>query len=398
MNLPKKALFVSLFFLFAHQAVALDFVKGNLIDTAISEDFSGYSSWTPNGHVILRGEDSLQVWNGDLSLCEYTLPVESWEKVQLTNDLLINAKGNTAYIWDIATGSLRAVLPHPAHVTSLAVDPEKKTLAAACWDQRVYLWDLKKGSLLQTLVPKSLKNYDPSDLSIFVTFSDDGQYICSAGELGEVNVWEKKRKKYTYKVRLPLTHYKDWTYSADFNPESTILVTTHRDSLAVFWDIKTGEEILNFDAEQDRFTDAFYWKDLFFLEFTPRTKSPYGGYEYHQSIWQVFSADSLNYQVGSENSLWSKHGYHHSFSPNGKTILSRKPRSGFPPFDSDSTVYIWDTERWEPIQTIHSSTGSIRSFEYSPDGHHILTSTKQEVIIRNSASLTIVARRRKPIF
>ena len=398
MNLPKKALFASLFFLFAHQAVALDFVKGNLIDTAISEDFSGYSSWTPSGHVILRGEDSLQVWRGDLSRCEFTLPVESGEKVQLTHDLLINVNGDTAYIWDIATGNLRAVLPHPAYVASLAVDPEEKILAAACWDQRVYLWDLKKGSLLQTMVPKSLKNYDPSDLSILVTFSDDGQYICSAGELGEVNVWEKKRKKFTHKVRLSLTHYKDWTYSADFNSESTILVTTHRDSLAVFWDVKTGEEILNFDAEQDRFIDAFYWKDLLFLEIIPRQKSPFGGYAHNQPMWHVFSADSLNYQVGSENSLWRKHGYHLSFSPNGKTILSRKPRSGFPPFDSDSTVYIWDTELWEPIQTIHSSTGSIRSFEYSPDGHHILTSTKQEVIIRNSASLTIVARRRKPVF
>jgi len=157
MNLPKKALFVSLFFLFAHQAVALDFVKGNLIDTAISEDFSGYSSWTPNGHVILRGEDSLQVWKGDLSLCEYTLPVESWEKVQLTNDLLINAKGDTAYIWDIATGSLRAVLPHPAHVASLAVDPKEKTLAAACGDQRVYLWDLKMGPYCKLWSPSQLK-------------------------------------------------------------------------------------------------------------------------------------------------------------------------------------------------------------------------------------------------
>ena len=398
MNLPKKALFASLFLLLADQALAFNFFNGSHGDTTISEDFSGNSSWTPNGHVILRGEDSLQIWKGDLSLCEYTLPVESWEKVQLTNDLLINAKGDTAYIWDIATGSLRAVLPHPAYVASLAVDPEKKTLAAACWDQRVYLWDLKKGSLLQTLVPKSLKNYDPSDLSILVTFSHDGRYICSAGELGEVNIWEKKRKKFTHKVRLPLTHLKDWTYSADFNSESTILVTTHRDSLAVFWDIKTGEEILNFDAEQDRYTDAFYWKDLLFLEFIPRQKSPYGGFAHNQPIWHVFSADSLNYQVGSENSLGRKHGYHLSFSPNGKTILSRKPRSGFPPFDSDSTVYIWDTELWEPIQTIHSSTGSIRSFEYSPDGHHILTSTKQEVIIRNSASLTIVARRRKPIF
>jgi len=398
MNLPKKVLFASLFFLFAHQAAALDFINGTRSDTAISEDFSGNSSWTPDGRVILRGEDSLQVWKGDLSLCEYTLPVESWEKVQLTKDLLITAKRDTTYIWDIATGSLRAVLSHPAHVASLAVDPKEKTLAAACWDQRVYLWDLKKGSLLQTLVPKSLKNYDPSDLSILVTFSDDGQYICSAGELGEVNVWEKKRKKYTHKVRLPLTHLKDWTYSADFNSESTILVTTHRDSLAVFWDIKTGEEKLTFDAEQDRYTDAFYWKDFLFLEFIPRQKSPYGGYAHNQPMWHVFSADSLNYQVGSENSLWRKHGYHLSFSPNGKTILSRKPRSGFPPFDSDSTVYIWDTEHWEPIQTIHSSTGSIRSFEYSPDGHHILTSTKQEVIIRNSASLTIVARRRKPIF
>lgn len=124
----------------------------------------------------------------------------------------------------------------------------------------------------------------------------------------------------------------------------------------------------------------------------------YGGYEYHPSVWHVFSADSLKYRVGSENSLWKQHGHHLSFSPNGKTVLTRKPRSGFTPFDSDSTVYVWDTELWKPIQKIHSNSGSIRSFEYSPDGHHILTSTKQEVIVRNSASLTIVARRTKTNF
>ena len=397
MNFPKKALFVSLFFLFAHQAVAFDFVKGNLIDTAISEDFSGYSSWTPNGQVILRGEDSLQVWKGDLSLCEYTLPVESWEKVQLTNDLLINAKGDTAYIWDMTTGSLRAVLPHPAYIASLAVDPEKKTLAAACWDQRVYLWDLKKESLIQTLVPCLVEKYEASDITITVTFSDDGQFICSAGELGEVNIWEKKRKKYEHKVRLPLTHYEDWTYSADFKAESTILITTHRDSLAVFWSVRTGEKLTHLDAKIHRYTDAFYWNDLLFLEFTPRTKSPYGGYQYHPSVWEVYSED-FTYLMGPEDPLWRKNGNQLSFSPDGETILSKAPYRGFTPFDSDSIVYIWDTKHWEPIETIHSSTGSIRSFEYSPDGHHILTSTKQEVIIRNSASLTIVARRRKLIF
>ena len=397
MNLPKKALFASLFFLFTHQAVAFDFVKGNLIDTAISEDFSGYSSWTPNGHVILRGEDSLQVWKGDLSLCEYTLPVESWEKVQLTNDLLINAKGDTAYIWDMTTGSLRAVLPHPAYIASLAVDPEKKTLAAACWDQRVYLWDLKKESLIQTLVPCLVEKYEASDITITVTFSDDGQFICSAGELGEVNIWEKKRKKYEHKVRLPLTHYEDWTYSADFKAESTILITTHRDSLAVFWSVRTGEKLTHLDAKIHRYTDAFYWNDLLFLEFTPRTKSPYGGYQYHPSVWEVYSED-FTYLMGPEDPLWRKNGNQLSFSPDGETILSKAPYRGFTPFDSDSIIYIWDIKHWEPIETIHSSTGSIRSFEYSPDGHHILTSTKQEVIIRNSASLTIVARRRKLIF
>jgi len=397
MNLPKKVLFVSLFLLFAHQAVALDFVKGNLIDTAISEDFSGYSSWTPNGNVILRCEDSLQVWNGDLSLCEYTLPVESWEKVQLTNDLLINAKGDTAYIWDIATGSLRAILPHPAYVASLAVDPEEKILAAACWDQRVYLWDLKKESLIQTLVPCLVEKYEATDITITVTFSDDGQFICSAGELGEVNIWEKKRKKYEHKVRLPLTHYEDWTYSADFNSESTILITTHRDSLAVFWSATTGEKLTHLDAKTHRYTDALYWNDLLFLEFTPRTKQPYGGYEYHPSVWEVYSED-FTYLMGPEDSLWRKNGNQLSFSPDGETILSKAPYRGFSPFDSDSIVYIWDIKHWEPIETIHSSTGSIRSFEYSPDGHHILTSSKQEVIVRNSASLTIVARRRKPIF
>ena len=102
--------------------------------------------------------------------------------------------------------------------------------------------------------------------------------------------------------------------------------------------------------------------------------------------------------MGPEDSLWRKNGNQLSFSPDGETILSKAPYRGFSPFDSDSIVYIWDTKHWEPIETIHSSTGSIRSFEYSPDGRHILTSSKQEVIIRNSASLTIVARRRKPIF
>lgn len=398
MNLVKQTFFACIIFLHANQTQAVIDFNENLSDTVISENFLGKSLWTPNGHIILRGENSLQVWQGDLSLCEYSLPIGSWEEVQFTEELLINSRGDTAFVWDLASGKFKFALPHPEYIASMTIDRSSEILATGCWDQRIYLWDLDKGSLVQTLVPKSVKNYDPSDISILVTFNDDGQYLCSAGELGEVNVWEKKGRKYIHKVRLPLTHYIDWTYSANFNSESTILVTTHRDSLAVFWDVETGEEVLNFDAEFDRHTDAFFWKDLLFLEITPRTKSPYGGYEYHPSVWHVFSEDSLKYQVGSENSLWKQHGHHLSFSPNGKTVLTRKPRSGFPPFDSDSTVYVWDTELWKPIQKIHSNSGSIRSFEYSPDGHHILTSTKQEVIVRNSASLTIVARRTKANF
>jgi WD40 repeat protein len=48
-------------------------------------------------------------------------------------------------LWDAATGQLREEQPlkHVGSVTALSITPDVRTLAAAAWDPRVLLWDLR---------------------------------------------------------------------------------------------------------------------------------------------------------------------------------------------------------------------------------------------------------------
>ena len=95
-------------------------------------------------------------------------------------------------IWDVAAGKERFSLPkQPNAIHSLAVSKDGNTLALACQDRTIKLWDLPSRQLRAVLLGHTREVNA-------VTFSHDGKLLLSASApishwyvtSGEVKIWK----------------------------------------------------------------------------------------------------------------------------------------------------------------------------------------------------------------
>lgn len=87
-------------------------------------------------------------------------------------------------VWDLAAGKATHTLRHGAAVNDLAVSPDgRRALTAGFGDNKVKLWDLKAGALVET--------YDGHVGAVLgVAFSDDGRRAASSDSVCCVRVWK----------------------------------------------------------------------------------------------------------------------------------------------------------------------------------------------------------------
>src|SRR5207244_12905364 len=90
-------------------------------------------------------------------------------------------------IWDAVSGELRKRIEHPAVVYGVAFAADSITLATACFDGSVRLWDAKTGAERASFKANTEPVY-------CVAFSRGGAFLASAGYDQPIRRWDVPKR------------------------------------------------------------------------------------------------------------------------------------------------------------------------------------------------------------
>jgi len=127
--------------------------------------------------------------------------------------------------------NLSADKGHKSYVTGLAITPDGSVAISSGLDKAVYLWDIKKGKLLQELEDSSSAEY------VSASVSADAQSAAAGGGDGVVRVWDVAKKRLKY--RLTRKNSEQY-WSTTFSPDGKILATGDTQQITL-WDMNTGK-------------------------------------------------------------------------------------------------------------------------------------------------------------
>src|SRR5262249_34321872 len=99
-------------------------------------------------------------------------------------------------LWDTATGKqLNTLVGHQERVTAVAVAPGGKVGATAGWDHGIRLWDAHTGKDLRRLdgTPNEKLLFGISKAVRDLIFSPDGKLLAAAGYENKVWLWDLKK-------------------------------------------------------------------------------------------------------------------------------------------------------------------------------------------------------------
>lgn len=161
------------------------------------------------------------------------------------------------WLYDARTGKELALLPGHREgfstsvfsgvggtlaVNTLAFSPEGKMLVSASELGTIWLWDLKTGHLLTTLMEHEAavdELFVGLDNKIGLAFSPNGTLLASGGEDGAIMLSEVSTKPNSFILKGHHT----WRVKAlVFSPDGRYFVSGSRDNSIRVWDVETGME------------------------------------------------------------------------------------------------------------------------------------------------------------
>ena len=159
--------------------------------------------------------------------------------------IVTSSNDATARIWDVATGSVVAVLeghcqtsrdfgPYGCAVTSAAFSPDGLRIVTASSDRTARVWDagtVKSIAVLEGHCPSERENANIECIVNRAAFSPDGLRIATASSDKTVRVWDLAKGK-TIAV---LEGHADRVFRAAFSPDGSRIITASSDGTARVW-------------------------------------------------------------------------------------------------------------------------------------------------------------------
>ncbi len=310
---------------------------------------------------------------------------------------------NEAYLYDVATGRLDAVLSgHSAPVTSLAYRPDGKQVASSGNDQTIRLWDPATGRQSALLRPETAPSN--GERAPFVVYNSDGSRIASTAGLGlgdtqyapagTSRLWDAV----TAKEIAVLAKWQERGRPVAFSPDGKRVAVGSREfvhlcdaitgrSLAVLgphskpvaslayspdgkriasttavgasavhlWDGESGKEVAVLRGHTDMVTSVL---------FSPDGSRLVSGCEYPDNtarLWDAATGGLLAVLAGHKNSIITV-----AFSPDGNQVATGS---------RDQEARLWDGRTGGPLAVLGGNTEFVRNVLFSPDGTRVVAAS-----------------------
>jgi WD40 repeat protein/serine/threonine protein kinase len=205
-------------------------------------------TFSPDGKLLATGSfdktANVKLWNARTgaevaALPGHTQPVDAVAFAPNDKWLVTAGRDGVTRMWDVATRKDRPIVSGH-NVESLAVSPDGRTLALACENESVYLWDMEANRIRLTLPPHPKGH-------VAVAFSPDGKTLVSGGVQGTLRFWDADSGD----LRGSIQAHTGPVNCLAFAPDGKTLASASFDRTIKLWQAASRRELITLAKHAD---------------------------------------------------------------------------------------------------------------------------------------------------
>jgi WD40 repeat protein len=230
-------------------------------------------------------------------------------------------------------------IPSDSEVSAVAFSGDGASLAGACHDNRIRVWDPATGALRRTLP------WNKDDRRF--AFRPRSETFATVGSDGAVKISSWKDGEMAH--RLPARNPPPGLIV--FSPDGSLLASGEREHSVAVWDVATSKRLLLLPDGIGGAASLAFSHDNGVLAAA--------NYDTDLRIWNVRTGALLRKIEELPVAMFAM-----SFSPDGRNLATA---------GVDRIVYLWDTRTWTVARKLTGQPEMISDMTFSPDGRTILT-------------------------